>query len=188
LVSSAGAAVIARDVATKAMTMYLSRPIRPIDYLAAKSGAVAFWVFLGGVLPGWVASIIVLALGYVPLTLALQAIGAYFAVGLFSILAFTGLAVLFSSLTPRTTLAGAGTLGALLGSYVVVAALSGISGKTVFLYVSPVEDVLAVGAAVFGVGGNPLNPGSSAVILILLALSAFGLAYFRLRRNQVISE
>jgi hypothetical protein len=42
LVSSAGAASIARDVATKAMTMYLARPIRPIDYLAAKAGAVGF--------------------------------------------------------------------------------------------------------------------------------------------------
>jgi len=188
LVSSAGAAVIARDVATKAMTMYLARPIRPIDYLGAKSGALAFWVFLGGVLPGWVGTVIVLALGYVSLPLALEAIAGYFVIGVFSITAFTGLAVFFSSLTPRSTLAGAATFGALLGSDVVMGVLSGISGKVVFLYASPVQDVLAVAAGVFGASGNSLNPWSSGVVLVGFAVAAFGLAYVRLLRTQVIAE
>jgi ABC-2 type transport system permease protein len=188
LVSSAGAAVVARDVSTKAMTLYLARPIRAIDYLGAKTSAVAFWVFLGGVLPGWVGTVILLALGYVPLLLALQAIGGYFVVGVFSVAAFTGLAVLLSSLTPRSTLAGAGTFGVLLGSYVIATVLFDVSGRTGFLYVSPVQDVLAVAQAVFGVTGGPLNPWSAAAILLGLALAALGLAYYRLLRNQVIAE
>ena len=186
--SSTGAAIIARDVATKAMTMYLARPIRPLDYLAAKSGAAAFWVFLGGVLPGWVGSIILLALGWVSLPLALEAVAGYFAVGVFSIVAFTGLSVLLSSLTSRSTLAGAGILGSLLGSYIVMQVLSGISGKVGFLYASPVEDVLGIGAGVFGASGNSLDPWTAAGVLIGFAVAAFGLAYLRLRRTQVISE
>lgn len=188
LVSSAGAAVIARDVSTKAMTMYLARPIRPLDYLAAKSGALAFWVFLGGVLPGWVGTIILLSLGYISLFLALQAVAGYLVVGLFAIAAFTGLAVLLSSLTPRSTLAGAGTLGSLLGSYVVMGVLAGISGKVGFLYASPVDDVLAVGAGIFDVTGNSLDPWSAGAVLVIFALAVFGLAYGRLLRNQVIAE
>jgi ABC-type transport system involved in multi-copper enzyme maturation permease subunit len=188
LVSSAGAAVVARDVSTRAMTMYLARPIRPIDYLAAKSAALGFWVFLGGVLPGWIGSLILLALGYVPLPLALEAIGGYFVVGVFSVTAFTGLAVLLSSLTPRSTLAGAGTLGTLLGSYIVVNVLAGGSGNTGFLYASPVEDLLAVGAGVFSVPGNPLDPWSAGAVLAILGAVVFGLAYWRLVRTQVIAE
>ncbi|MGP8072317.1 MAG: hypothetical protein ACLPZM_04210 [Thermoplasmata archaeon] len=188
LVSSAGAAVIARDTATKAMTMYLARPIEPIDYLAAKFGAVGFWVFLGGVLPGWISAIILLALGYVSLLIALQAVAGFLLVGLFSIAAFSGLSVLFSSLTSRSTLAGAGIFGTLLGAYIVMEVLSGISGKSSFLYASPANDVLAIAAGVFGVSGNPLNPWSAGAILVAVALGTFGFAYFRLLRTQVIAE
>jgi ABC-type transport system involved in multi-copper enzyme maturation permease subunit len=188
LASSAGASVIARDVATKAITMYLARPIRPIDYLAAKSGALAFWMFIGGVLPGWIAVFIVLALGYVSLFLALQAAAGYLLVGLLLIGAFSGVAVLFSSLTARSTLAGAGTFGTLLGSYIVVSVLAGVSGKATFYYASPVADVLSVGAAVFNVSGSPIDPWSAAAVLVGLALATFGLSYVRLLRNQVIAE
>jgi hypothetical protein len=188
LVSSAGAALIARDTATKAMTMYLARPIRPIDYLGAKSAALAFWVFIGGVVPGWIGTIIVLSLGYVSFPLALQALGGYLLVGIFSITAFSGIAVLLSSLTSRSTLAGAATFGALLGSTIVMGVLAAISGKSVFLYASPVQDVLAVAAAVFNASGNALDPWSAGAVLVLIAVAAFALAYFRLLRTQVISE
>jgi hypothetical protein len=188
LVSSVGAGSIARDAATKAMTLYLARPIRPIDYLAAKSSAVAFWILIGGVLPGCIGTIIVLAIGYVSLPLALQAVAGYLAVGVFSIAAFTGVAVLLSSLTPRSTLAGAGIFGILLGSDVVTEVLSGISGKAGFLYASPVQDVLSVAAGVFDASGNSLDPWSSAAVLVLFAVAALGLSYARLRRTQEVAE
>ncbi len=188
LVSSAGAAVVARDVATKAMTMYLAWPIRPLDYLAAKSGAVGVWIFLGVVLPGWVGSILVLALGYISLELAAQAMAAYLVVGLFAMGTFAGLAVLFSSLTPRTTIAGAGIFGSLLGAYIVLNVIARISDRTAFLYASPVNDLVGVGAGVFGATGDPLNPWSAGAILVALAVSAFALAYIRLLRTQEVSE
>ncbi len=188
LTSSAGAAIIARDVATKAMTMYLARPIRAIDYLTAKSSAVAFWIFLGGVLPGWIGTIIVLAIGYVSLPLALQAVGGYFVVGVFSILAFTGVAVLLSSLTARSTLAGAGIFGILLGSFVVTSVLAGLSNAPGFLYASPVQDVLAVAAGAFNASGNGLDPWSAAAVLAAFAIAAFGLTFWRLNRTQEVAE
>ncbi|HEV2166402.1 MAG TPA: hypothetical protein VGS23_05435 [Thermoplasmata archaeon] len=188
LVSSVGAALIARDVATKAMTMYLARPIRPIDYLAAKAGSVGFWVFLGGVLPGWVGTIILLSLGYVSLPLALEAAGGYFVLGCFSIAAFTGISVLLSSMTARSTLAGAGILGGLLGSYIVMELLYAISGSARFLYASPVADLLGVGAGVFGASGNPIDPWWAGTFLVVFAFVAFELTYLRLRRAQAVSE
>jgi hypothetical protein len=188
LVSSVGAGIIAGDVATKAMTLYLARPIQPVDYLGAKAGAVAFWIFVGGVVPGWTGTIIVLALGYVSLPLALQAAAGYFVVGLFAITAYTGLAVLLSSLTSRSTLAGAGIFGALLGSDIVMAVLSAISGKVGFLYASPPSDVLAVAQGVFDVSGGSLDPWSAAAALVIFATGSFALAYVRLTRTQVIAE
>ena len=188
LVSSAGAATIARDVSTKALTMYLSRPIRPSDYLGAKAGAIAFWIFVGSVVPGWIAAIIVLALGYVSLELAVGAVAAYLLVGLFSIAAFAGLAVLFSSLTPRSTLAGAGIFGSMLGSWVVMGVLASISGRPDFYYASPVQDVVSVAAGIFGASGDPLDPRWSGAVLVAFALAAFGIAYRRLVRAQAVSE
>ncbi|HXQ95006.1 MAG TPA: ABC transporter permease subunit [Thermoplasmata archaeon] len=188
LTSSIGAAIIARDVATKAMTMYLARPIRPLDYLAAKSGAVAFWVFLGGVLPGWIASVLVLALGYVSLPVALEAAGGYLVVGVLAIGALTGLSVLLSSLTPRSTLAGAGIFGLLLGSYLVMQVVAGISGRDGFLYASPIHDIVAVGSGVFGASESPLDPWSAGAVLAGVAVVAFVLAYRRLLRAQVVAE
>jgi ABC-type transport system involved in multi-copper enzyme maturation permease subunit len=188
LISSAGAAVIARDVATKAMTMYLARPITPVDYLAAKSAAVGFWIFLGAIVPGCIGAVIVLGLGYVSLAVALEAVAAYLVVGLFAIAVFSGLAVLVSSLTPRTTIAGAGIFGSLLGSYVVLSVIAGISGRSGFLYASPVNDVVAVGAGVFGASGDPLDPWSAGAILIALAVATLALTYIRLLRTQEVSE
>ena len=188
LASSVGAAIIARDVATKAMTMYLSRPIRPLDYLAAKTAAVAFWVFLGGVVPGWVGTIIVLALGYVSLPLALEAAAAFLLTGVFLTAAFSSLAVLVSSLTSRSTLAGAGIFGALLGSYIVLGILSGVSGQPGFLYASPIEDIRAVASAAFRATGSSLDPWSGAAVLVGFVAGSLSLTYLRLRAAQVVSE
>ena len=67
LVSSVGAALIAGDLATRAITLYYARPIRRSDYLVAKASAAGIWILLATVLPGVVGVVIVLSLGYVSL-------------------------------------------------------------------------------------------------------------------------
>jgi ABC-type transport system involved in multi-copper enzyme maturation permease subunit len=188
LTSSVGAAIIAGDVATRSMTLYLSRPIRTIDYLLAKAGAVGFWLMLGAVVPGCVGTIIVLSLGYASLPLALQGAGGYLLVGALSTLAFTGLALFFSSISAKSVYAGATIFGTLIGTEAVATLLSAISSQSAFLYLSPEEDLLTVARSVYGLSGDPLDPWVAGGLLLGVAVGGFFLAFFRLQRTEVVSE
>jgi len=188
LSTSVGAGIIAGDVATRSITMYLSRPITHLDYLAAKIGAVGTWIALGAVAPGLVATIIVLALGYVSLLVALQAAAGFLVVGLLTVGALTGLAILLSALSSKSTFAGAGIFGTLIGAEAIATVLSAIGHRSSFLYASPLEDTAGVARSVFGITGNPLDPWTAAGILAGFAAVTMILAYLRLQRAEVVSE
>ncbi len=188
LTASVGAASVAGDRATRALTLYLARPITRTDYLAAKTGVVGIWVGLGAILPGLIGVVILLALGYLSLPVALEGAGGYLLVGLIGTGAFTGLAILLSSLTARSTVAGAGIFGSLIGVHAVVAVLSGISGQSSYLYLSPIEDVLAMAKGVFGVSGNSLDPWVAGAGMVALAGVTLGLAHELLRGAEVVEE
>jgi ABC-type transport system involved in multi-copper enzyme maturation permease subunit len=188
LTSSVGAAIIAGDMATRAITMYLARPISHADYLAAKLGAVGFWVALGAIAPGTVGTIVVLALGYVSLPIALTAFGGFLGVGLLATVALTGLATMLSAFSSRSAFAGAGIFGTLVGAEAVAAVLSAIGRNNGFLYVSPLQDGNAVAMALFGLTGDPLDPWAAAGVLLGLGATTIALAYLRLQRTEVVSE
>jgi ABC-type transport system involved in multi-copper enzyme maturation permease subunit len=188
LTSSVGAGIVAGDLATRALTLYLARPISRLDYLVAKAGAVATWVAFGAIVPPLIATFIVLSLGYTSLPIALQGFAGYLAVGLLAVAALTGVAVLLSTLSSRSALAGAGIFGTLLGSEAVAALLAAISKQASFGYLSPFQDLVAVASAAFGQSGNPLNPWAASALLVGLAVSTFALAFLRLQRAEVISE
>ena len=188
LSSSVGAGIIARDVASRALTLYLARPITRFDYLLAKAGAVASWIFFGAVLPSSVGCLIVLSLGYASLPLALQGFAGDLVVGVLAVAVFTGIGVFLSSLSARSALAGAGIFGTLVGSQAVAVLLTSISGTPGFRYLSPNEDLVAVANAAFGVTGDPLSPWLAAAILLGVSAATFGMAYLRLARAEVIPE
>jgi ABC-type transport system involved in multi-copper enzyme maturation permease subunit len=188
LATSVGAAIIARDLASRSITMYLSRPITHLDYLLGKAGAAGFWIALGALGPGLVATAIVLALGYVSLPVALLAAAGFLVVGLLAVGALTGLTLLLSALASRSTYAGAGIFGALLGAEAIATVLSDVSGNSGFLYLSPFQDIAAVAQSLFGVTGDPLDPWAAAGLLIALAIGTGALAYLRLAGTEVVSE
>jgi ABC-type transport system involved in multi-copper enzyme maturation permease subunit len=177
LTASVGAGVIANDRATKSLTMYLARPITHTDYLAAKASAVALWVGMGIVLPPLVGTIIVLALGYVPLSLALSATGAFLGVGLLTVLALTAVAVLLSAWAPKGSYAAAAIFGVLAGAQIVALAIQGITGRSGVLYFSVDQDTQAVAQAAFGVSGGALDPVVSAGILGVIGVALILLAH-----------
>lgn len=188
LATSVGAATIAGDTASRSITMYLCRPITALDYLGAKLGAVGVWIAFGAVLPGCIGSIIVLALGYVALTVALQALGAFLLAGLLGVFALGGLTILLSALASRTAFAGAGIFGVLIGSEVIATVLSDVSHHASFLYLSPLNDWAASARALFGVAGDPLDPWAAGGALVVLGAVGIVLAYLRLRRTEVVAE
>lgn len=188
LASSLGAGIIAGDTATRAITMYLSRPITVLDYLLAKAGALAVWLSLAVILPGAVGAAIVLALGYVSLPLALHAAGGFLLVGALYIAALGSLALLLSSLASKSVYAGAAIFGVLIGTQVIAAVLEAVSQSASVLYLSLQDDALAVARALFSVAPNPLNPWAAGAVLLGFAGSAFALTYLRLAREEVIAE
>jgi ABC-type transport system involved in multi-copper enzyme maturation permease subunit len=188
LAASVGAAIIAGDLASRSITMYLARPISRGDYLAAKASAAGAWISLGVLLPGWVAVVVVLALGYVSLPVALVAAGGFFLIAVLGVGALTALTLLLSALSSKSSYAGAGIFGVLIGTQAVASVLAGISGRSSFLYVSPLEDLTAVAQALFGVPGGSLDPWNAAAILVGVAAVSGTLAYLRLERTEVISE
>ncbi|MCI4368438.1 MAG: ABC transporter permease subunit [Thermoplasmata archaeon] len=188
LSSSVGAGIVSRDLASRSLTLYLARPITRFDYLVAKSGAVAAWIFFGAVIPSSIGCFIVLSLGYASLPLALQGFGGDLAVGLLAVTAFTGISVFLSSLSSRSALAGAGIFGVLIGSEAVAVLLAAISNQPSFGYLSPDENLIAVASGAFGVGGDPLSPWVAAVILIGFSATTFFLAYWRLEGAEVVPE
>ncbi|HUI38714.1 MAG TPA: ABC transporter permease subunit [Thermoplasmata archaeon] len=188
LASSVGAGIIAGDVATRSITMYLSRPISRLDYLLAKAAAVGIWLTLATILPGCVGAGIVLALGYVSLPLALEAIGGFLAAGILTVAAFTALSVLLSAISSKAVYAGAGIFGVLLGSEVIAAVVQAISNNPTALYFSLQDDVLAVAQAIFGVPSSSIDPWSAAGVLVAFSAVAFFLTYLRLERVEAVSE
>jgi|GEM_PF-1865429 len=188
LTASVGAGVIANDLATRSITMYLARPITHLDYLVAKAAAVAVWITIAVVAPTLLGTTIVLALGYVPLPLALQAAGAFLGVGILTIVAFTGLAVLVSSAAPKSAYAAAAIFGLLAGAEIVAFVAWTISGEPAVLYLSVEQDVLATAQAAFHVPGGVLDPTGAAAILIALGAVTFYLAWRRLATIDAVAE
>ncbi len=187
--ATVGAGSIAEDVGSRSITLYLTRPIRLLDYLAAKATACGGWIALAAIVPGVIGVTITAALEFAPAGVALSALGAFVATGLLATVFFTGLALALSSLTSRNLYAGAGIFGVVLSLYIGVAVVAGITGNTFVLYASPVRDVLSVASAAFGVSGTPpTNPGTSAAILGGAGVLLAAFALWRLSRVEVVTE
>lgn len=188
LLASVGAGVIAGDVATRAITMYFARPITRFDYLAAKASAVALWLGLAVIVPPLIGTVIVLALGYASLVLALEAAAAFLGVGLLTVFAFTALTLLISAWAPKASYAAAAIFGLLAGTEIVALVVSGIGDDSRILYFSAEQDILAVARDAFGVSGGGIDPAIAAVILVGVGVVALMLTRLRLDSIEVVSE
>ncbi|MCI4342601.1 MAG: ABC transporter permease subunit [Thermoplasmata archaeon] len=185
LVASAGAGAIAGDVANRSIALYLSRPITPLDYLIGKGTAVGLVLAIFFIVPGVGACLFAYIVGNVSIGLAALAMGAFIAVGLLVAVVFTSLSLFMSSLTRRPIFAGASIFGVLVSAEVLAALVQGVTRSNQSLYVSPIEDLLAVGQATFGVTPT-INASAALVIVLVLTAVSLLVAYLRVRQVEVV--
>jgi len=187
--ATVGAGSLADDIGSRSITLYLSRPIRLSDYLAAKASATAAWILIAAVGPGCVAAGLAAALGMVSASDALAAVGGCLAVGIVATVFFTGVALALSSFTRRSLYAGVAIFGTVLAVSASVGVVSGITGNADLLYADIASNVQGIAEAAFGLPSPyATDPVASVAVLLLTGSVLLGLAWWRLSRIEVVGE
>ncbi len=184
-----GGGLIADDLDSMALTLYLSRPLTPVDYLTAKAAILATLVSFVTILPLVLTPILAGLLGLFAWDIALEAVGIGILVGALLTAFFTALALFLSSLTRRRAYAAAALFAIVLGLIGTETALatSGAVTSASILYLSPWEDYLAVARTAFGVTGYPIDWAVSLAILLAITVLAAAATWIRMRAVEVVS-
>lgn len=192
MAAAVGGGLIADDVHSMALTLYLSRPISPLDYLAAKAAILSTLLSMLTIMPLVLTPFLAGFLGLVTWGVALSAIGVALGVGLLLTAFYTAVALFLSSLTRRKSYAGAGIFAFTLGLTVPVALLGtpdspGYIGVPTILHLSPWENYLAVARAAYGVPAGPIEWGPALAILLTITGLAALVTYLRMRSMEVVT-
>jgi len=189
MASVVGSGLVADDLDSMALTLYLSRPITPTDYLGAKAAILGLLVSTVSVLPLLLTPLVGGFLGYFPWDVALAAMGLALVVGLVLTAFYTAVTLFLSSLTRRKSYAGAGVFAIAFGLSIPAEILAspGSLNNPSLLYLSPWQDFLAVARAAYGVAGGPIDwPPALAILLTATALAALA-TLARMRSLEVVS-
>src|SRR5438309_418647 len=187
MASVVGSALIADDLNSMALTLYLSRPITHADYLIAKAATLAPLISMIAVLPLVLTPFVAALLGLFSWTIALEAIGLSVLLGLLFTAFYTSVTLFLSSLTTRKSYAAAGVFAVTFGLTIPADILSISIGNPAFLYLSPWEDYLALARAAFGASGNQLDWPWALAILLAATVVASLATYLRMKAIEVVS-
>lgn len=187
--AAVGGGLIADDLDTMALTLYLSRPLRPVDYLTAKAAILAILTSLTVVLPLLLTPFIGALLGFFAWDIALEALGFGFLIGIVFTGFLTALALFLSSLTRRRAYAAAAVSAIIFGTSATAGVLAGAASinNAALLYLSPWEDYLQVARAAFGVNGGAIDWAVALAILLGITVVASLATWYRMRSFEVVS-
>ncbi len=189
LAATAGAGLIADDLDSMALTLYLSRPLTAADYLTAKAAILGTLTALIAILPLVLTPILGTLLGLFGWEVAVEAVGISILLGALLTGFFTALALFLSSLTRRRSYAAAAVFAVvfgLIGTESVLASSGAVDSATI-LYLSPWEDFLAVVRAAFGVSSGPIDWPQALAILLGVTVVAALATWLRMRAIEVVS-
>jgi ABC-type transport system involved in multi-copper enzyme maturation permease subunit len=188
MASVVGSALIADDLNSMALTLYLSRPITHADYLIAKAAILAPLISMIAVLPLVLTPFIAALLSLFSWTIALEAMGLGVLIGLLFTGFYTSATLLLSSLTRRKSYAAAGVFAVTFGLTIPATILADQLGNPSILYVSPWANYLAVAEAAFGSTSGPaLDWRWSLLILLIATVLASLVTYIRMKAVEVVS-
>src|SRR2546430_2516679 len=144
MASVVGSALIADDLNSMALTLYLSRPITHADYLIAKAATLAPLISMIAVLPLVLTPFVAALLGLFSWTIALEAIGFSVLLGLLFTGFYTSVTLFLSSLTTRKSYAAAGGLSVPFGPTIPPDNFSGSLWHSAVAFSPPWGDYPAV--------------------------------------------
>ncbi len=182
-----GAGLIADDMRHRSLTLYLSRPVTSVGYVAAKASIVGLALFIAVAFPGVVGPIVAALLGYVGWVTALIALGAGLAFGLLAVGVFGLTVLMFSSLTTRKGIAAAAMFAMGFASSGLAFPLRNLFEADEILHISLYENLLAVGRLVYGVEQVGITWQVSLAILAAIMVGAFAVTLLRIRTVEVVS-
>jgi len=182
-----GSGLVADDLRTMALTLYLSRPITQADYLTAKAAVLGPLVAMIAILPLAITPIVAALLGLFAWTVALSALGLSLVIGLVLTAFYSSIALFLSSLTSRKAYAAAGIFAVTFGLTIPAQLLASAINQPALLYLSPWENFLAVARAAFGVAGGPIDWSPALGILLGETVFASLITYLRMRALEVIA-
>ncbi len=182
-----GAGLIADDMRHRSLTLYLSRPVTSVGYVAAKASIVGLALFIAVAFPGVVGPIVAALLGYVGWVTALIALGAGLAFGLLAVGVFGLTVLMFSSLTTRKGIAAAAMFAVGFASSGLAFPLRNLFEADEILHISLYENLLAVGRLVYGVEQVGITWQVSLAILAAIMVGAFAVTLLRIRTVEVVS-
>lgn len=184
-----GGGLIADDLDSMALTLYLSRPVSAADYLTAKAAILAALTSLIAIIPLVLTPILAFLLGLFPWDIALEAVGISILLGLLFTAFFTSIGLFLSSLTRRRAYAAAAVFAIIFGLTATETILSGPGAlnNPALLYLSPWEDYLAVARAAFGISGGPIDWTVGLGILLGVTVLAALATWVRMRAVEVVS-
>lgn len=182
-----GSGLIADDLHTMALSLYLSRPISHRDYLIAKAAILVPLISMVAIFPIVVTPFLAALLGLFPWVVALQAIGVSLAIGLLLTAFYTSVSLFLSSLTRRKSYAAAGVFAVTFGLTIPAEILFSATRNPTLLYLSPWEDFLAVARAAFGAAAGRIDwPGALPILLGVTVLASLA-TYVRMQAVEVVS-
>ena len=187
MASVVGSALIADDLQSMALTLYLSRPITQGDYLVAKAAVLAPMISMIAVLPLILTPLVAALLGSISWLIALQAMGLSLLVGALFTAFYSAATLALSSLTRRKSYAAAGVFALTFGLTIPAQILSGPTNTAALLYASPWENYLAVARAAFGAPESSIDWRWSLAILLAATVIASLATYLRMKFVEVVS-
>lgn len=188
LAATVGGGLIADDIESMALTLYLSRPVSAGDYLLAKAAILATLTSIVAILPLFLTPLIAALLGRFSWGIALEAMGLGVLVGALFTAFVSALSLFLSSLTRRRAYAAAALFAVLFGLLATETALttSGAVSSPAILYLSPWEDYLSVARAAFGISQS-IDWLVALTILLGVTVLASLATWLRMRAMEVVS-
>lgn len=185
-----GAGLVASDLRTGAILVYLSRPLTRRDYVLGKLGVLMALNLSVTLLPGLL--LYAIALGLAPGILAkwgLLWIGPAIVLHALVIsLAMSLVALAVSSLSKSARLAGVGFFGLVAGLEMVRGILVHIVGARQAVLLSLQANLRALGNLLFGISprGAEVNSAWAIVILVGVALACLAILRARVRAVEIV--